>query len=179
MVLMADVSRESTQASCDPLLSTSRDTTRRFEDRGSIAEERAHAVAQALAVLEEQLDTLRRGHATSTSATSELLRDTCQTLTDLAVRLHNVWSRAYPGEPEPLWDIEQIPCEELARIGWDLHANRVQLRNTGVSLWESVAYLLSGDQSTSFAKPPSAPQVEKALERAAARLGGSSPVPCH
>mmetsp|Transcript_70222 Transcript_70222/g.162390 ORF Transcript_70222/g.162390 Transcript_70222/m.162390 type:complete len:162 (+) Transcript_70222:95-580(+) len=152
-----------------PLLFERDEVPRGVVNEGAMASEQARAVSEARSLLEAQLGTLQGFQQGSLSETSELLRETCQMLSDLATRLQQAWQKAHPGEPQPYWPVETIPEEELARIGWDFHANRVQLRNTG-GFWEAVALLLSGDQSASFAKPPSAAEVAEALARTASRL---------
>jgi len=138
------------------------------------ASEQKRVVEEALCLIEGQLESLKGRGQVSRAETSELLRDTCQTLSDLAMGLDQTWRKTYPDEPQPQWHIEVIPEEELARIGWDFHANRVQILNTGGSFWDSVAYLFKADQQGSFAKPPSAPAVVEALSRTRERLGAET-----
>mmetsp|Transcript_39900 Transcript_39900/g.107801 ORF Transcript_39900/g.107801 Transcript_39900/m.107801 type:complete len:205 (-) Transcript_39900:61-675(-) len=144
----------------------------------SLDDEQARAVSEARLLLEAQLSTLKRRKQASRAETSELLRDTCQNLSELATRLQQVWQRAHPGEKPPAWAVEAIPEEEFGRIGWDFHANRVQHRSSEGSLWEAITVLLKGDQSGGFVKPPSAPEVTEAMTRACSRLSGSTPVAC-
>mmetsp|Transcript_2 Transcript_2/g.5 ORF Transcript_2/g.5 Transcript_2/m.5 type:complete len:237 (-) Transcript_2:524-1234(-) len=127
---------------------------------------------EAVQLLSRELTELRSGkRVLNRGETSELLRDVCQSLADLTIGLEGEWYNSHPGEPLPKWPVSCIPEEELARIGWDFHANRVQMiRNTGGSIWESIAFLLKGDEQASFAKPPSAGAVAEALQRAATRL---------
>mmetsp|Transcript_66509 Transcript_66509/g.187337 ORF Transcript_66509/g.187337 Transcript_66509/m.187337 type:complete len:162 (-) Transcript_66509:135-620(-) len=130
-----------------------------------VAAEQARAVTEALSVLQSKLRVLRGSHAVSKTETSELLRDTCQALSDLVTSLEAAWHKAHPGEPQPLWALEVVPEEELARIGWDFHANRVQqLRSTWDALW--CAGLEGG-----YAQPPSIREAADALSRVASRLG--------
>eukprot|EP00747_Dinoflagellata_sp_TGD_P041427 gnl/TRDRNA2_/TRDRNA2_141468_c1_seq1.p1 gnl/TRDRNA2_/TRDRNA2_141468_c1~~gnl/TRDRNA2_/TRDRNA2_141468_c1_seq1.p1 ORF type:complete len:190 (+),score=30.67 gnl/TRDRNA2_/TRDRNA2_141468_c1_seq1:108-677(+) len=131
--------------------------------------EQERAVANAVLLLQEQLSVLNTAGLNRTE-TSDLLRDTCQSLSDLVTGLERCWADAHPGQPQPSWPLEVIPEEELARIGWDFHSNRVQILNTGGSFWESIAYLLKGNQQANFAKPPSSTMVMEALARAAERL---------
>eukprot|EP00448_Togula_jolla_P002946 CAMPEP_0170620220 /NCGR_PEP_ID=MMETSP0224-20130122/27940_1 /TAXON_ID=285029 /ORGANISM="Togula jolla, Strain CCCM 725" /LENGTH=171 /DNA_ID=CAMNT_0010946375 /DNA_START=24 /DNA_END=539 /DNA_ORIENTATION=- len=139
------------------------------------ATEEARAVAEALMILRQPLSMLQGRREVTKAETAELLRDMCETLRELATDIQRSWQRQHPGELAPAWAVEEITGEELARIGWDFHANRVQMNNTGASLWESVAILLSGDQSRSYAKPPSAAEVVKALTRASSRLRSDEP----
>mmetsp|Transcript_102756 Transcript_102756/g.261046 ORF Transcript_102756/g.261046 Transcript_102756/m.261046 type:complete len:212 (-) Transcript_102756:104-739(-) len=134
-------------------------------------EEHRRMACQAQDIIQQKMKFLsgRRGDLNRTE-TSELLRDTCQAIEDLATGLEERWLQANPGQPMPSWPLTRIPEDELARIGWDFHANRVQMLNTGGSVWETIAMLLSGDQQASFAKPPSCAAVASALNRAAARL---------
>lgn len=146
--------------------------------------EHERAVSKALVLLGEQLDQLKTGSkAFNRMETSELLRDTCQSLADLSTGLEERWRRGRPNEPMPRWPVNAIPEEELEQIGWDFHANRVQIKNTGGSVWESIGFLFNRDPHASFAKPPSAESVSDALSRVAARLsreleatGGASPL---
>lgn len=181
------MSREDSRASMAPLLQrgevaeAARCSPGRLpvaEVAAAMAAEQAHAMAEARSLLQAQLGMLQSQHQVSCAETSELLRETCQNLSDLATRLQQAWQKAHPGEPQPPWAVEAIPEEELARIGWDFHANRVQLRNTGGSFWEAFTLLLKGDQSASFAKPPSAPEVAEALARTVTRLGGDAAIAC-
>lgn len=145
--------------------------------------EHERAVSQALVLLGEQLEQLREGtKALSRTETSEILRDTCQALADLSTGLEERWRKGRPGEAMPRWPVSAIPEEELEHIGWDFHANRVQMKNTGGSIWESIGFLFH-DQQAVFAKPPSAESVSEAFSRMAARLsreleatGGASPL---
>lgn len=135
--------------------------------------EHEKAMAEAVGLLKNQLSLLQRGKRVfNRTETSELLRDTCQALGDLTTGLENRWRKTHPNEPLPPWPINSIPEEELARIGWDFYANRVlMVRNTGGSIWESIAFLFAGDEQASFAKPPSAGAVADAFSRVSARLG--------
>merc|ERR1712151_671015 len=114
------------------------------------------------------------GDSLSRTETSDLLRDTCQTLSELCTDLERVWDKVHPGRPQPRWSVEAIPEEELARIGWDFHSNRVQILDTGGSLWQALVCLLQGDQQSSFAKPPTAKEASEALSRAASRLSSDA-----
>eukprot|EP00429_Kryptoperidinium_foliaceum_P062082 CAMPEP_0176081576 /NCGR_PEP_ID=MMETSP0120_2-20121206/40805_1 /TAXON_ID=160619 /ORGANISM="Kryptoperidinium foliaceum, Strain CCMP 1326" /LENGTH=223 /DNA_ID=CAMNT_0017415343 /DNA_START=78 /DNA_END=749 /DNA_ORIENTATION=- len=135
--------------------------------------EHERAIIEAVSLISEQLTLLKGGRrALNRTETSELLRDTCQALADLVIGLDGAWRKAHPNEPMPPWPVNAIPEEELAHIGWDFHANRVQMiRNTGGSIWESIAFLMRGDEQAGFAKPPSAGAVAEALSKAADRLG--------
>jgi len=139
----------------------------------SLDAEHGQAMAEAMSLLTDKLEILRGGKRVfNRTETSELLRDTCQALGDLTCGIENRWRKAHPNEPLPPWPINAIPEEELARIGWDFHANRVQMvRNMGGSVWESITFLLKGDEQASFAKPPSAGAVAEALSRVSDRLG--------
>jgi len=147
----------------------------------ALGAEHERAVSEAVGLIGEQLALLRGGRRVlSRTETSELLRDTCQGLADLVTGLDGAWRKAHPNEPMPPWPVNAIPEEELARIGWDFHANRVQMiRNTGGSIWESIKFLLHGDEQASFAKPPTAGAVAEALSRAADRLGGELQTSTH
>merc|ERR1719235_1772069 len=91
------------------------------------AAERRRAGAEALTVVEAQLNVLKKAGQRATKAeTSEVLRELCQELSDLATELANTWKRTHPHESQPKWSVEAIPEEELARIRWDFYANRVQ-----------------------------------------------------
>lgn len=146
--------------------------------------EHERAVSKALILLGEQLNQLKAGsRALNRTETSELLRDTCQALAELSTGLEERWRKGRPNEPMPSWPVNAIPEEELGQIGWDFHANRVQIRDTGGSVWESLGFLFNHDPQAGFAKPPSAESVSEALSRVAARLshelevaGGASPV---
>lgn len=165
---------DSDRGSWQPLLPISAAFNASTElETASHGAEQAQTVRDAVKVLQKLLETLRKRVSPSAHDTAELLRDTCQALGDLAMRLTRAWQQDHPGEPEPAWVIEQIPGEELALIGWDFYSNRVMLRNTGTSLWESMALLFSGDQSSSFHKTPSSHDVMEALTRAVMRLSGS------
>jgi len=144
------------------------------KDARCVSVELECAVAEARDYLEEQLNILRShsGREFSKAATSELLRDTCQALSDLGTGLDRTWCKANPGTPQPQWPVELIPEEEFARIGWDFHANRVQIVNTKGSLWESLSYLMKNDSF--YAKPPSSTDVVIALQRVATRLEEAS-----
>merc|ERR1719384_600213 len=146
--------------------------------------EHEQAVSKALVVLGQQQDQLKVGSkALNRMETSELLRDTCQALAELSTGLEERWRKGRPNEPMPRWPVNAIPEEELGQIGWDFHANRVQIKDTGGSVWESIGFLFNRDPHASFAKPPSAESVSEALSRVAARLshelgatGGASPL---
>mmetsp|Transcript_93962 Transcript_93962/g.148499 ORF Transcript_93962/g.148499 Transcript_93962/m.148499 type:complete len:188 (+) Transcript_93962:67-630(+) len=135
-----------------------------------VAVEQQRVVSEALKLLQGQLVLLQGRNQPNKSETSDLLRDTCQNLSDLVMSLEQTWQKVHPGEPQPHWPVEAIPEEELARIGWDFHANRVQILNTGNSFWNAIGYLIKADQSSSFAKPPSADEVTRALSRTKERL---------
>jgi hypothetical protein len=134
-----------------------------------VAIEQQRVLAEALSLLQDQLGVLQGQNKPSKSATSELLRDTCQDISNLVMNLEQTWQKTHPGEPQPRWPLEVIPQEELALIGWDFHANRVQMQNEGASFWSTLSYLIKADQSN-FAQPPSAQQVEQALGRTKDRL---------
>lgn len=144
--------------------------------------EHEQAMSKALVVLGQQQNQLKVGSkALNRTETSELLRDTCQALADLSTGLEERWRRGNPGKPMPRWPVNAIPEEELDTIGWDFNANRVQMKETGGSVWESIGFLFNHDPQAGFAKPPSAESVSAALTRVAARLsreleaGGASP----
>eukprot|EP00930_Biecheleria_cincta_P052056 TRINITY_DN3728_c0_g1_i2.p1 TRINITY_DN3728_c0_g1~~TRINITY_DN3728_c0_g1_i2.p1 ORF type:complete len:176 (-),score=29.06 TRINITY_DN3728_c0_g1_i2:86-544(-) len=131
----------------------------------------------ALEVLRTQLDVLRGTAVMTTSDTADLLRDVCEELNEMATDLTQTWKRTHPGQPQPPLPVEIIPAEELDKIGWDSHANRVRMKNvycTLFSLWS----LLDGDQSGMYAKPPSTEQVTKALATVEARLAGLDTPDC-
>mmetsp|Transcript_67372 Transcript_67372/g.170965 ORF Transcript_67372/g.170965 Transcript_67372/m.170965 type:complete len:218 (-) Transcript_67372:361-1014(-) len=155
-----------------PLLET--DSPLRAPGTGAFGAEHERAVGEAMSLLSAQLKELKSGKKVlNRTETSELLRDICQELADLTTPMEGAWRRNHPGQPLPKWPASSIPEEELAKIGWDFNANRVQmLRNTGGSILESIAFLFRGDESASFAKPPSAGAVAEALSRIEARLGG-------
>jgi hypothetical protein len=136
----------------------------------SISVEQERVVFEALNVIKGQLALLQGTRLPSKSETSDLLRDTCQNLSDLVMSLEQTWQKVHPGEPQPQWPVEVIPEEEFARIGWDFQANRVQMLNDGNSFWNAIGYLLKADQSTSFAQAPSADEVTRALSRTKERL---------
>merc|ERR1719220_2756212 len=150
----------------------------------TFAVEHERAVAKALVLLGEQLDHFKVGsRSLNRTETSELLRDTCQALAELSTGLEERWRKGNPGKPMPRWPVNAIPEEELDTIGWDFHANRVQMKDTGGSVWESIGFLFNHDPQAGFAKPPSAESVSEALSRVAARLsreleasGGASPI---
>jgi len=139
----------------------------------SLGAEHDKAMAEAVGLIRDKLELLKGGKRVfNRTETSELLRDTCQALGDLTTGIENRWRKAHPNEPLPPWPINSIPEEELARIGWDFHANRVQMvRNTGGSIWESITFLFHGDEQAGFAKPPSAGAVAEAMSRVSDRLG--------
>mmetsp|Transcript_41684 Transcript_41684/g.89501 ORF Transcript_41684/g.89501 Transcript_41684/m.89501 type:complete len:237 (-) Transcript_41684:487-1197(-) len=140
-----------------------------------LTEQHKRVLSQAQDLLQEkmQLLTWRKGNL-NRGETSDLLRDTCQSICDLATSLEQSWQQANPGKPIPAWPLTQIPEDELAQIGWDFFANRVQIRNTGGSMWESISMLLSGDQQANYAKPPTAVAVATALSRTLERLREAS-----
>jgi len=144
------------------------------KDAGCVSVELERTVAEARVYLEDQLNTLRShsGREFGKAETSELLRETCQALSDLGTALDRTWSKANPGSPLPQWPVEIIPEEEFARIGWDFHANRVQIVDTKGSLWGSLSYLVKTDSF--FAKPPSPTDVVNALQRVVTRLEEAS-----
>merc|ERR1719384_2040662 len=150
----------------------------------SFGTEHDQAVSKALVLLAEQLEQFKLGSkALNRMETSELLRDTCQALAELSTGLEERWRKGRPNEPMPRWAVNAIPEEELGQIGWDFHANRVQIKDTGGSVWESIGFLFNHDPQAGFAKPPSAESVSEALSRVAARLshelevtGGASPM---
>jgi hypothetical protein len=173
--------RDDSHGSCQPLLSSRSEGGSVLQGAGALATEQERVLAEARAMLVAQLATLRNRKEASLAETSELLRDTCQNLSDLATVLQQAWRKAHPQEPAPTWTVETIPEEELAKIGWDFHANRVQMERLGGeggSVWQALGMLLKGDLSGNFTKPPSAPQVAEAFTRTVTRLGGN-PVPCH
>jgi hypothetical protein len=136
-----------------------------------VAVEQQRVVKEASSLLQTTLGQLSsKRRQPSKSETSDVLRETCQNLSDLAMSLEQTWQKAHPGEPQPSWPVEAIPEEELARIGWDFHANRVKMLNAGSSFWNSIGYLIQADQSRTFAKPPSAAEVAEALSRTKQRL---------
>lgn len=145
----------------------------------AMASDEARVVEEAVAIVRDMLDEMRRSQGRLTCAdTAELLRNTCQLLADLGTGLEQMWQQTHPGEQMPSWAVEAVPEEEFARIGWDFQANRVQMKGSNSGFWQAFGYLIAGDQSASFAPPPSAPQVEEALARVATRLGGDA-VSCH
>eukprot|EP00933_Yihiella_yeosuensis_P054574 TRINITY_DN53049_c0_g1_i1.p1 TRINITY_DN53049_c0_g1~~TRINITY_DN53049_c0_g1_i1.p1 ORF type:complete len:165 (-),score=20.64 TRINITY_DN53049_c0_g1_i1:94-534(-) len=123
----------------------------------------------ALTELRKQIEVLRTNGPMSLTDTSELLRTVCEELNEMASDLHHTWRRMHPGEPLPDLAIEYIPYEELEKIGWDSHSNRVQILNTRGSVLCSI-WSIFGDQSGSYAKPPTNVQVQAALEAIEARL---------
>lgn len=133
--------------------------------------EHERAVSKALVLLGEQQDQLKAGRrALNRTETSEILRDTCQGLADLSTSLEHRWRKGRPDEPMPRWPVNAIPEEELQRIGWDFHANRVQIKDTGGSVWQSIGFLFNRDPHAGFAKPPSADSVSEALAHVAKRF---------
>ncbi|CAK0839625.1 unnamed protein product, partial [Prorocentrum cordatum] len=95
-----------------------------------LATEQRKAVEDAVSLIQRWSNVLRSRREDNKAETSEVLRETCQTLGELATGLEQAWSQSFPGEPCPPWAVEAIPEEEFARIGWDFHANRVQIRRT-------------------------------------------------
>jgi len=135
-----------------------------------LAVEQQRVFREALSVLQTSLGALNKKPSPNKTETSDVLRETCQSLRDLATSLDQTWQRVHPGEPQPPWSVECVPEEELAKIGWDFHSNRVQILNTGNSLWNAIGYLVSADQNQGFAKPPAATEVMAALSCARQRL---------
>eukprot|EP00930_Biecheleria_cincta_P052055 TRINITY_DN3728_c0_g1_i1.p1 TRINITY_DN3728_c0_g1~~TRINITY_DN3728_c0_g1_i1.p1 ORF type:complete len:154 (-),score=40.99 TRINITY_DN3728_c0_g1_i1:64-525(-) len=132
----------------------------------------------ALGVLRTQLDVLRGTAVMTTSDTADLLRDVCEELNEMATDLTQTWKRTHPGQPQPPLPVEIIPAEELDKIGWDSHANRVRMNKNDNCTLFSFWSLLSGDQSGMFAKPPSTGQVLTALSAVEARLAGLDTADC-
>eukprot|EP00440_Ansanella_granifera_P059943 gb/GFBE01064968.1/.p1 GENE.gb/GFBE01064968.1/~~gb/GFBE01064968.1/.p1 ORF type:complete len:153 (+),score=33.21 gb/GFBE01064968.1/:1-459(+) len=124
----------------------------------------------ALDVLRMQVEVLKDRQAMNTSDTSELLRDVCEELNEMAADLVHTWKRTHPGQPQPPLPVEVIPAEELEKIGWDSHANRVRILNSDACVLSSLVALFQGDQSGSYASPPSPAQVLSALSAVEARL---------
>jgi len=131
----------------------------------------------ALEVLRTQLDVLRGTAVMTTSDTADLLRDVCEELNEMATDLTQTWKRTNPGQAQPPLPVEIIPAEELDKIGWDSHANRVRMKNAYCTLF-SFWSLFDGDQSGMYAKPPSTEQVLKALATVEARLAGLDSPDC-
>lgn len=140
----------------------------------SFGVEHEQAVSKALILLSEQLGQFKvkvGSKALNRMETSELLRDTCQSLAELSTGLEERWRKGRPNEPMPSWPVNAVPEEELAQIGWDFHSNRVQIKMSGNSVWEVLGTLFNQDpQAGYFAKPPSAEAVSDALARVVTRF---------
>jgi len=134
--------------------------------------EHDRVLGKAVGLFSQQVQIIRSSRYTlSRMETSELVRDTCQSLLEMTEVLEHAWRNAHPSDPMPVWPTNVIPEEELARIGWDFHANRVQMvRNTGQSLLDSIGFFFRGDQQASFAKAPTPAAVAEAFSRASQRL---------
>eukprot|EP00931_Biecheleriopsis_adriatica_P007019 TRINITY_DN108345_c0_g1_i1.p1 TRINITY_DN108345_c0_g1~~TRINITY_DN108345_c0_g1_i1.p1 ORF type:complete len:153 (+),score=26.76 TRINITY_DN108345_c0_g1_i1:127-585(+) len=124
----------------------------------------------ALDVLRAQLEVLRDSNGMNTSDISELLRDVCEELNEMASDLTHTWKRTHPGQPQPPLAVEVIPAEELEKIGWDSHSNRVRILAAETCVLSSLWSIIQGDHTGGYAKPPSAHQVLSALSAVEARL---------
>eukprot|EP00451_Oxyrrhis_marina_P000356 CAMPEP_0204270268 /NCGR_PEP_ID=MMETSP0468-20130131/18635_1 /ASSEMBLY_ACC=CAM_ASM_000383 /TAXON_ID=2969 /ORGANISM="Oxyrrhis marina" /LENGTH=127 /DNA_ID=CAMNT_0051245779 /DNA_START=34 /DNA_END=417 /DNA_ORIENTATION=- len=122
----------------------------------SYEEEERRIRLECVEYLQEQIQYLRREQENmSTSQTSDLVRDMCQKAGDFATELSDVWGRNNSAVAAPPILIETVLEDELGKIGWDFHANRVQMVGTCCA---------------GFAKPPSPTQVLNVLTAVCARL---------
>mmetsp|Transcript_27751 Transcript_27751/g.50709 ORF Transcript_27751/g.50709 Transcript_27751/m.50709 type:complete len:148 (-) Transcript_27751:114-557(-) len=124
----------------------------------------------AVGVLSEQITVLRQNGPMNAYEASELLRHVCEELNEMVTDLRVTWQRTQPGRPAPALPVEDIPAEELIKIGWDFHSNRVTIVNTGSSFFASLQLLLACDQNASYAKPPTDGQILQALSAVHSRL---------
>ena len=145
-----------------------RDMERKAHESFADAGERVQKAA--VKVLAEQIGVLRRSSPMNAYEACDLLRFVCEELNEMVGDLRGTWQRAQPGEPVPPLPVEDIPAEELLKIGWDFHSNRVSIINTGASFLASLQLLMSCDQNRSYAKPPSEGQILEALTAVHTRL---------
>lgn len=129
--------------------------------------EQARVEADARQLLNEQSQGLIRG--ANRSATSDALREVCQTFQDMSTELTQTWRRYHRDTPVPPLAIEVVAEEELKKVRWDFHANRVQMAGSE-NIFASLLYLFQGDQEASFSKPPDSQEALMALKRIAERL---------
>jgi len=123
----------------------------------------------ALACLRSNLTELQAVEVMKTSSSTELLRDVCEELNEMATELYAVWNRTHPGQPLPPLPVETIPAEELEKIGWDSHANRVRMNAYDTCVLSSILDIFN-NSSKSYSKPPSPNQVYHALSAVESRL---------
>mmetsp|Transcript_66147 Transcript_66147/g.158227 ORF Transcript_66147/g.158227 Transcript_66147/m.158227 type:complete len:147 (-) Transcript_66147:83-523(-) len=139
----------------------------------SFADASSRVQKAAVGVLSEQISVLRQNTPMKAREASELLRGVCEELNEMVTDLRVTWQRKQPGQPLPALPVEDIPAEELIKIGWDFHSNRVTIMNTGTSFLASLQLLLACDQSASYAKPPTDGQILQALSVVHSRLAAA------
>mmetsp|Transcript_16633 Transcript_16633/g.29120 ORF Transcript_16633/g.29120 Transcript_16633/m.29120 type:complete len:150 (+) Transcript_16633:80-529(+) len=123
----------------------------------------------ALTVLRSNITELQAAEVMKTSDSAEVLRDVCEELNEMATELYGVWNRTHPGQPLPSMPVETIPAEELEKIGWDSHANRVRMHAYDTCVLSSILDIFN-NSSRSYSKPPSPNQVYSALSAVESRL---------
>eukprot|EP00929_Paragymnodinium_shiwhaense_P107080 TRINITY_DN7309_c0_g1_i1.p2 TRINITY_DN7309_c0_g1~~TRINITY_DN7309_c0_g1_i1.p2 ORF type:complete len:185 (-),score=61.71 TRINITY_DN7309_c0_g1_i1:457-1011(-) len=133
-------------------------------------QERARVEADAKQLLDRQSAGLRMG--ATRSETSDALREVCQTFQDMSTELTQTWRRYHKNDPVPPLAIEVVAEEELKKVRWDFHANRVQMAGSE-NIFMSLMYLFQGDQEASFSKPPDSQEALMAMKRIADRLPAS------